>query len=129
MVYLDEKVIQQLIEAFNRREFEPVTKLFADNVVLHYPGRNRLAGDYQGKSGLLDFWQKQIEITGGSFQGKIVAVSQGEGNLVLIVDAIAVHDSQEYTWRRINHYHISKGRIIEGWIYEGDQYTADIVFA
>jgi len=124
MVYLDETVIQQLIEAFNRRELEPVTKLFTDDVVLHYPGRNRLAGDYQGKSGLLDFWQKQIEITGGSFQGKIAAVSQGEGNLVLIMDANAVHDSQEYTWRRINHYHLTKG-----WIYEGDQYTADIVFA
>jgi hypothetical protein len=27
MVYLDETVIQQLIEAFNRRELEPVTKL------------------------------------------------------------------------------------------------------
>lgn len=46
MVYLDETVIQQLVEAFNRRELEPVTKLFTDDVVLHYPGRNRLAGDY-----------------------------------------------------------------------------------
>ena len=129
MVYLDETVIQQLVEAFNRRELEPVTKLFTDDVVLHYPGRNRLAGGYQGKSGLLDFWQKQIEITGGSFQGKVVAVSQGKGNLVLIMDAIAVHDGQQSIWRRINHYHLTEGRIFEGWIYEGDQYTADIVFA
>jgi ketosteroid isomerase-like protein len=129
MIYLDEKVIQQLVEAFNRRELEPVTKLFSDDVVLHYPGRNQIAGDYEGKLGLLDFWQKQIELTGGSFQGKIVAVCQGEGNLVLLMDANAIHDGQEYTWRRINHYHLAKGRIFEGWIYEGDQYTADIVFA
>ena len=124
MVYLDEKVIQQLIEAFNRRELEPVTKLFSDDVVLHYPGRNRIAGDYQGKLGVQDYWQNQIELTGGSFQGKVVSVCQGEGNLVLIMDITAVHDSQEYTWRRINHYRLAKG-----WIYEGDQYTADMVFA
>jgi hypothetical protein len=37
MVYLDEKVIQQLIEAFNRRDLDTVTKLFTDDVVLHYP--------------------------------------------------------------------------------------------
>jgi ketosteroid isomerase-like protein len=129
MVYLDEKVIQQLIEAFNRRDFEPVTKLFTDDVVLHYPGRNRIAGDYQGKSGVLNFWHKQIEITGGSFQGKVISVCQGDENLILLMDAKAIHNGQEYTWRRINHYQIAKGRIFEGWIYEGDQYTADLVFA
>ena len=122
MVYLDETVIQQLIEAFNRREFEPITKLFTDEVVLHYPGRNRIAGDYEGKLGLLNLWRKQIELTGESFQGKVAAVCQGEGNLVLIMDIIAAHDNQEYKWRRINHYHLAKGRI-----FEGDQYTADIV--
>jgi predicted SnoaL-like aldol condensation-catalyzing enzyme len=78
---------------------------------------------------VLDFWQNQIELTGGSFQGKVAAVCQGEGNLVLIMDANAVHDNQEYTCRRINHYRLAKGRIFEGWIYEGNQYTADIVFA
>ena len=129
MVYLDEKVIQQLVEAFNRRELEPVTKLFSDDVVLHYPGRNRIAGDYEGKLGLLELWRKQIELTGESFQGKVAAVCQGEENLVLIMDIVVEHDNQEYTWRRINHYHLAKGRIFEGWIYEGDQYTADIVFA
>ena len=129
MVYLDEKVIQQLIEAFNHRELEPVTKQFSDDVVLHYPGRNRIAGDYQGKLGVLDLWRKQIELTEESFQGKVVTVCQGEGNLVLIKDIVVDHDNQEYTWRRINHYHLAEGRIFEGWIYEGDQYTADIVFA
>ena len=73
--------------------------------------------------------QNQIKLTGGSFQGKVVSVCQGEGNLVLIMDATATHDGQEFTWRRINHYQLAKGRIFEGWIYEGDQYTADIVFA
>jgi ketosteroid isomerase-like protein len=129
MVYIDEKVVQQLVEAFNRRELEPVIKLFADDIVLHYIGRNLLAGDYQGKSGLLEFWQKQIEITGGSFHGEVVAVCQGEGNLVLIMDMFAIREGKEFTWRRVNHYHIAKSRFFENWIYEGDQYTADIVFS
>ena len=129
MVYLDEKAIQQLINAFNQRDLEPGSKLFADDVILHYSGKNRISGDHRGKSGVLDFWKKQIELTGGSFKGEIVSVLQGEGNLVLIMNATAEAGNQSYSWRRINHYRIVEGRVVEGWIYEGDQYTADLVFA
>ena len=89
MVYLDEKAIQQLIKAFNERNFEPGSMLFADDVILHYPGNNRIAGDHIGKSGLLDFWNKQIDLTGGSFKGEIITVLQGEGNLVMVMNATA----------------------------------------
>lgn len=129
MVYLDEKAIKQLINAFNQRDLEPGLKLFADEVILHYSGKNKIAGDHLGKSGLLDFWSKQIELTGGSFKGEILSVLQGEGNLVLVMNITAEVEDQSYSWRRINHYHIAEGRVVEGWIYEGDQYTADIVFA
>jgi predicted SnoaL-like aldol condensation-catalyzing enzyme len=129
MVYLDEKTIQHLINAFNQRDLEPGSKLFADDVILHYPGKNRISGHHQGKSGVLDFWKKQIELTGGSFKGEILSVLQGEGNLVLVMNATAEVKDRSYSWRRINHYRIVEGRIVEGWIYEGDQYTADLVFA
>jgi len=129
MVYLDQKAIHLLINAFNQRDLEPVLKLFADDVILHYPGKNQISGDHLGKSGVLDFWKKQIEISRGSFKGEIISVLQGEGNLVIIMDASAEVGNQPYSWRRVNHYRIVEGRVVEGWIYEGDQYTADIVFA
>jgi predicted SnoaL-like aldol condensation-catalyzing enzyme len=129
MVYLDQKAIQQLINAFNQRDLEPGSKLFTEDVVLHCPGKNRIAGDYTGKSGVLDFWKKQIELTSWSFKAEVDSVYQGEGNLVLIMDVSAELDDRSYSWRRVNHYRVVEGRVVEGWIYEGDQYTADIVFA
>lgn len=129
MVYLDEKAIQQLIKAFNERNLEPGSMLFADEVIIHCPGKNQIAGDHYGKSGLLEFWKKQIDLTGGSFKGEIVSVLQGEGNLVLVMNVTTQMDNQSYSWRRINHYRVVKGRVVEGWIYEGDQYTADLVFS
>ena len=129
MVYLDENAIQLLINAFNQRDLEPGAKLFADDVILHYPGKNQISGDHLGKSGVLDFWKKQIELTGGSFKGEILSVLQGEGNLILIMNATADVNGKSYSWGRINHYLIVEGRVVEGWIYEGDQYTADLVFA
>jgi predicted SnoaL-like aldol condensation-catalyzing enzyme len=129
MVYLDEKAIQQLIEAFNQRDWGPGSKLFTEDAILHCPGKNRVSGDHQGKQGIIEFWLKQFEIAGDSFQAEVLSVCQGEGNLVLVMYVQADHDGQTYSWRRVNHYRIVEGRVVEGWIYEGDQYTADIVFS
>lgn len=129
MVYLDQKSLQELINAFNRRELEPASKLFTDDVVLHCPGKSQISGDYNGKLGVLEFWKKQIELTSGSLKAEVDLVFQSEGNLVLIMNVSAEVDNQEYSWRRVNHYRVVEGRVIEGWIYEGDQYTADLIFS
>ncbi|UCD98555.1 MAG: nuclear transport factor 2 family protein [Chloroflexota bacterium] len=129
MVYLDREAINQLIEALNRYDFEPVAKLLADNVVLHCPGKNRLSGDYIGKSSVLDFWENQFQLTNGNFKPVVVSVVQGEGSLILIMEISTAYQNQVKTWRRVNHYRIVDGQVIEGWIYEGDQYTADLVFS
>jgi predicted SnoaL-like aldol condensation-catalyzing enzyme len=129
MVYLDQNAIQELINAFNRRDLAPGSKLFTEDVVLHCPGRSQISGDYTGKLGVIEFWNKQIEITTGSFKAEVDSVFQGEGNLVLIMKVSAEVNDQEYFWRRVNHYRIVEGRVVEGWIYESDQYTVDLIFA
>ncbi len=129
MVYLDQNAIQELIDAFNRRELEPGSKLFAEDVVLHCSGRSQISGDYSGKLAVLEFWNKQIELTDGSFKAEVDSVFQGEGNLILIMNVSAEVNDQEYSWRRVNHYRIVEGRVVEGWIYESDQYTVDLIFA
>ena len=129
MVYLDKKTIKQLIEAFNQRNFEPSSKLFSEDVILHCPGKNRISGDYRGKTGLIEFWKKQIALTNEKFKAEVVAVSQGEGNLVLIIELTTQVGEQLFTWRRVNHYKVIEGRVVEAWIYEGDQYIADTVFS
>jgi predicted SnoaL-like aldol condensation-catalyzing enzyme len=129
MVYLDQKAIEQLINSFNQRDLEPGSKLFKDDVVLHCPGRNQISGDHIGRKGVMDFWEKQIDLTGGSFNVEVVFVCQGEGNLVIIMKITVELNHQVYSWRRVNHYRVVEGRVVEGWIYEGDQQTVDTVFA
>ena len=129
MVYLDEDSIKQLIEAFNQRNLETVSKLFSEDVVLHCPGQNRISGDYHGKNGVVELWEKQISLTNETFRAETLAVSQGEGNLVLVIEISAQANDQQFSWRRVNHYKVVEGRVVEGWIYEGDQYIADSVFA
>jgi hypothetical protein len=125
---LDEKVVRILIDALNRRELEPVLKLFAEEVVLHCPGKNRIAGEYRGRSEVLGFWRKQVELSGGTFKGNVISVSQGENQLVLISELSLTRHGKAYTWRRANHYQFYRNRVIEAWLYESDQYLADEAF-
>lgn len=129
MVYFDKKTVNLLVEAFNRRDLEPVSKLFADEIVLHYPGKSRISGTYHGKEGLFDFWQKQFKLSGGNFQGKVISVCQGEGSLILVMEVLVEHAGEKLSWQRINRYKIVDGKFVEAWIFEGDQYAADMVFA
>ena len=128
MVYLDKKTISHLVETFNRRDLEPAI-IFADDVVLHCPGKSRVSGTYQGKPGVIEFWQKQINLTARSFEAKVISVCQGEGALIIVMEMRVNQADETFSWQRINRYHIADGRIVEAWIYEGDQYAADTVFA
>lgn len=129
MAYMDEYVIGQLLEAFNQGDMEPALKLVAEDIVLHVPGKNRISGEYRGKDGVRDFWKTQFALTHGSFTGQIVSVLRGEGHLGLILELSAERDGKTYTWRRVNHYQIIEGRIVEGWVYESNQDVVDEIFA
>lgn len=129
MAYMDEYVIRQLLEAFNQGVMEPTLKLFAEDIVLHVPGKSRISGEHRGKEGVRDFWNTQIALTQGSFTGQVVSVLRGEGQLGLILELSAERDGKTYTWRRVNHYQIIEGRIVEGWVYESNQDVVDEVFA
>lgn len=129
MVYLDEMTIRQLYDAFNRRDFETVLKLYADDIVLYAPGRNQISGTYHGRDEVLKFWNKHVELTGGTFHPQVLAVAETDEHVVVIADVNAERGGKSYSWRRILHFIFFDARAIECWIYEHDQYAADEAFA
>jgi ketosteroid isomerase-like protein len=44
-----------------RGDIEGFTSIFADDVVIHMPGRSSLAGDYKGKDQFLEVFQRFME--------------------------------------------------------------------
>jgi hypothetical protein len=128
MVYLDEQVVRQLYDAFNQRNFDVVIKIYADNVRLHCPGRNQVSGDYNSRQGVIDFWTKQMEVSEGTFQPKVVTVAESEGHLIVVTDISIQRDGRSFSWRRLLHFTLYDSRVNECWIYEGDQNMADQAF-
>ena len=77
---------------------------------------------------MLEFWKKQIELSAGTLKGNVISVLQGEDQLVLISELSLSRQGKAYTWRRANHYLFYHKRVIEAWLYESDQYSADEAF-
>jgi ketosteroid isomerase-like protein len=129
MVYYDENIVRQLYEAFNRGDIKLVSKLYAEDVVLHVPGRSQISGTYRGKEALLQFWDKQSALSEGTFKPQVVTVADGDGHILVISDIRIQRAGREYAWRRVIDFLMRESRVKEAWFFEGDQYTADEAFA
>jgi hypothetical protein len=57
----NEKLLRDGDEAQMRGDVEGFTSIFADDVVIHMPGRSSLAGDYKGKDQFLEVFQRFME--------------------------------------------------------------------
>jgi uncharacterized protein len=128
-MYLDEEVVRQLYEAFNRGDFKNVLKLFSDDILFHFPGRNKIAGDHRGRDEVLHYWNKMYELGGGSFRPKVNAVITNDEHIIVLSTITGERNGNGYSWKRVIDFVLRDSRVVEAWIYEGDQYASDEVFS
>jgi ketosteroid isomerase-like protein len=103
---------------------------FADDVLMHIPGRNPLAGDYRGHAGFQQYAERLGEILG---EGGSFAVTGFHDILANDDHAIGlVHEKAErpsagksIELNRVVVYDLRDGKIAEIWIHDADQYALD----
>ena len=59
-------VIHRVVEALTSGDMEAFSECFTDDVVVHIPGRSRVAGDYEGKQAVLGYFGKFMELSEGT---------------------------------------------------------------
>lgn len=52
---------RRIIDAATRGDIEAYGQMLSDAVVLHFPGSNRLTGDYRGKEGCSAFLARSLQ--------------------------------------------------------------------
>ena len=118
--------MQRYAEAGHRGDIETVLECYADDVVMHVPGRNVLAGEYQGKQGVLDYTKRYMEHTGGTWGvTEIVDVLANERHGLLLLKVQFERPGKRIEVNRIDMYRISNGKLAEIWIRDDDQYAVD----
>ena len=107
-----------------------VLPFYAEDLVLHIPGRSPHAGTYTGQEAVLEYYTRLFRDTDGRFE-----------NLgVLDILASDTHAASLVHWRvhrgdrimeidRVVVYRIDDGKIAEIWVLDWDQYAYDELFA
>ena len=124
----NEQLIRRLFNVFGRRDLDKAVAMFAEDAVFRVPGRSAISGSYRGRAGVLDYWHRQIELSGGSFRTQVVSVDPADDHVVVSVVITAERDGRPISWRRIVDYRVAGNEIAEAAVTEADQAAADSVF-
>lgn len=121
-----EAVVRAFFEAGERRDIATIRDCWTDDVVLRYPGRNPVSGEYRGKDQVLGAYAKMGQITGGTFRRiELHDLLASDDHVVALAVVGATRKGKSMQWRGIDVYHIRDGKIAEIWITLPDQQAVD----
>ena len=103
---------------------EAAGALYTDDLVLHYPGRNPLAGDHRDLDGFLDRFRSLLG-EDGTITRQLHDVLGSDDHAVQLLTVTANARGKTHTWRAAVVLHVREGKISEAWIQVTDQYGLD----
>jgi ketosteroid isomerase-like protein len=122
MGHPNEAVVREYLRAFNEGNLDRVGELLADDVIVHFPGRNPISGEKRGKDEVMSFFKTMMERAGvGSLPPDIHDVLASDDRAVALMTRLVAGINAPVAVV----YEIRNGRIVEVWPHERDQYAVD----
>ena len=131
-MHSNEALARSEMEAALRGDFEGMLAHYAEDFVLHYPGRNPLSGTHRGKDEMRQWGRKFEELLGpgGSLTRKLHDILASDDHAVQLISVEASRSNgQSASWNVAVVMHIRDGKIREAWLHIDDPYTVDDLFA
>ncbi len=125
-MHANEKVLRAALDAIAAGDADAAARAMADDMVVHVPGRSRLAGDLHGRGKL---GAKIRELTGGTMSIEVHDVLASDAHAVGVYTMRVVCPDRSLEWRHVNVYHIRDGKIVEVWQNPFEQDAFDEFFS
>jgi len=123
-------VIARYLAAMERGDREAAVACYAEDVVMHVPGRSRWAGERRGREAVLAYLRAAVARADEGIDVELVDVLAGDGDRVALLLRERLRGAGgELLLRRANVYTVRDGRIAEVRIFEHDQYAVDAFLA
>lgn len=111
--------------AFAKGDFAVLNDLFAEDLPWHEPGRNQIAGDYQGREAVYGFFGRLMEITEGTFHLEVQAVFADDERGIALVVSSASRGGRSITVQDAHIFRLRDGKVAEFWNASTDPYAFD----
>jgi ketosteroid isomerase-like protein len=123
-------VMRRYLQTVQRGDWPAAFGFFADDVVLHAPGRSPLAGEHRGRPAVEAYLHAALARShAAGVEVELVDMLASEEQVALIVRERFSRPGGTVEIRRANVYRLRGDRITEIWIFEANQYEADELFA
>jgi ketosteroid isomerase-like protein len=120
----NEELARRELEVLEAGQMDALSDLYADDFVLHYPGRNPLAGDHRS---FPEFLAKIEPLMGegGTITRELHDAFGTDEHAVQLLSVTANAKGKTHSWEATVVMHTRDGKISEAWIHIGDQYALD----
>lgn len=125
-MHANERVLRAGLDAIYAGDAAAFARVAAEDMVVHVPGRSRLAGDLHGRG---RFGARVRELTGGTLTIDVHDVLGSDDHAVGIYTVRVQCPDRSLEWRHVNVYHIRDGMIVEVWQNPFEQDAFDAFFA
>jgi ketosteroid isomerase-like protein len=119
----NERLARREIELIETGDDDGVAALYAPDFVLHYPGRNPLAGTYTDVAEFLARLGQLFE--GGSVERELHDALGTDEHTVQLLRVTGTAKGLAHTWQAVIVMHVAEGRFTEAWFHFEDQYALD----
>jgi ketosteroid isomerase-like protein len=121
-------LVRGAYDAFGKGDIAALDDVFAEDIRWHEPGRNQLAGDYQGRASVYELFGRLMALTEGSFRMEVRSLLADDDYTMTMVDVSAHRGQDSFTVTNVHVSRMADGKVAEFWEMSGDQYAQDRVF-
>jgi ketosteroid isomerase-like protein len=129
MAHPNQELLQRAYDAFGRGDVPAVLALLADDVKWHAGGRSPVAGEYEGHEGVVSFFTKLMERSGGTFRLEIHDITASDDHVVALVHETGERGTKTLDENFVHVWHVTDGKATEFWGAGADQYAWDEFWA
>ena len=130
MTHPNIEFIRRYSETLTAGKAADVLPFFAEDLVLHIPGRSPHAGSFRGKDAVLAYYTRIFRDTEGRFQPLGVDdILASDTHAASLVRWRVERDGRVLEIDRVVVYRIEDEKIAEIWVRDWDQYAYDELFA
>ena len=130
MAHPNEELAREAAAAFQQGDMDALRdKYLAADTRWHVPGRNPIAGDYQGVDQVLGLFGKIFELTDGTYRIEVHDVVANDEHVVSLLTARAERAGKQLTANQTLVSHFADGKFHEVWVQQADPYALDEFFS
>lgn len=118
----NEALARREMELIDAGDLESLQELYADDLVIHYPGRNPMSGTSRVDDFLAKF---EALLANGTLVRELHDALGTDDHAVQLLRVTAFVGERSHSWNAVAVLHVRDGKFSECWIHVDDQYALD----